>query len=241
MIGLYQVFVLAAQAYPTKRTISIIKQLRPHNIFHIAGPDKTVLFVRTIPGNFPDTGIINGFHKRISIIEEISATRHEFLYNFKMTAQGLVHQKTKFFGRFMQHPGAFLKCQSGRTITSFVNSMAGGLIREQFNRYIFFFRIFQQINHITMISDRTRLSTLHRLIYDTERFNYTIGNMPYPSLFVTGFDTRSIHFGNDTGGSGNFRRFGLCPAHSSQAGRGKQMSAQIFILRNTEFHPSGIQ
>lgn len=103
-----------------------------------------------------------------------------------MTAQGLVHQKTKFFGRFMQHPGAFLKCQSGRTITSFVNSMAGGLIREQFNRYIFFFRIFQQINHITMISDRTRLSTLHRLIYDTERFNYTIGNMPYPSLFVTG-------------------------------------------------------
>lgn len=119
--------------------------------------------------------------------------------------------KDEIFREIHATSGCVLKCQSGRTITSFVNSMAGGLIREQFNRYIFFFRIFQQINHITMISDRTRLSTLHRLIYDTERFNYTIGNMPYPSLFVTGFDTRSIHFGNDTGGSGNFRRFGLCP------------------------------
>ena len=71
-VGLYQVLVFAAKTYPTERPVAVIEEFRPHNVFHVAGEDETVL-VAAVTRYFGNAGIINGFHERVAVIEEVRA------------------------------------------------------------------------------------------------------------------------------------------------------------------------
>ena len=109
VVCFYQIFVFATQANPSERTVAIIKELGSHNIFNIAWPDKSVLFINTITGDFFYSGIVYGFHEGVSIIKEISSAGYEFLDNFEMTMQGYIYQVTELFRRFVKKAGAFFK------------------------------------------------------------------------------------------------------------------------------------
>ena len=131
LIGLYQVFLFPAQAYPTERPVTIVEQFRSHDIFDIRGPDKAVLLIDPVPGNFFYTGIIDGFHKRVSVIEEIRAASHQFLDYLEMAVQGTVDQRTETACIAGKEFRTFGKGNTNGTVASFINGMARGLIAQQ--------------------------------------------------------------------------------------------------------------
>ena len=128
MVCFYQIFVFATQANPSERTVAVVKELGSHNILDITWPDKSVFFINTIIGDFFYSGIVYGFHKRISIIKEISSAGYQFLDDFEMTAQRYVYQVTELLRRFVKKACAFLESQSGWAVSAFVNGVTGGLI-----------------------------------------------------------------------------------------------------------------
>ena len=153
--------MLATQAHPTEWSVTIVEKLRPHNVFHIAGENKAILVILFF-GNLPDSGIVDGFHKGVAIIKEISSTLHKCFYRTEVTYQRFIHQPAEFLRIFMQQVRTFLKCQSHRTITAFVSSVAGGLVGKQINMYSLIYGIFQQIDNITMIGNGDRPLAIHR-------------------------------------------------------------------------------
>ena len=128
MVCFYQIFVFTTQADPPERTVAVIKELGSHNIFDITRPDKSVFFINTIIGDFFYSGIVYGFHERVSIIKEISSAGYQFLDELEMTVQRYVYQVTEFLRRFVKKACAFLESQSGWAVSTFVNGVTGGLI-----------------------------------------------------------------------------------------------------------------
>ncbi|MPN43946.1 hypothetical protein SDC9_191507 [bioreactor metagenome] len=72
-VGLHQVLMLPTQAYPAEGSVAIVEQLRPHDIFHVGRPDKTLFLVDPVSRDFLHAGIVNCFHKGVSIIEKVSS------------------------------------------------------------------------------------------------------------------------------------------------------------------------
>ena len=99
-VGLHQVFMFSTEAHPAERTITIIKQFRSHNVFHIAGENEAVLIV-PVSRNFAHTGIVDGFHEGVPIIEEVCTVFHQPLYSLEMTLQGNIHQAPELRRIFM--------------------------------------------------------------------------------------------------------------------------------------------
>ena len=126
-VGLHQVFMFSTEAHPAERTITIIKQFRSHNVFHIAGEDEAVLII-SVPSDFAHTGIVDGFHEGVPIIEEVRAVFHQPFYSFEMTLQGSIHQAPELRRILVQHTGTLLKRQSDGTVTALVGGMAGSLV-----------------------------------------------------------------------------------------------------------------
>ena len=74
MVCLYQVFMFSTQANPSERAITVVKELRSHNVFYIARPDESVFLVYTVAGDFFYSGVVDRFHKGVSIVKEIGAS-----------------------------------------------------------------------------------------------------------------------------------------------------------------------
>ena len=163
MIGLYQIFMFTTETYPAERSVTVIKKFRPHNIFYITGEYKSILIIFFF-GNLTNSGIINGFHKGVSIIEEIGTLLYKGFYSPEMAHQRFIHQSTEFLRVFMQQICTFGESNSRRTVSAFVNGMAGSLIRKQVYMYILVYSIFQQVNDIPMISNGYRFLAVHRLM-----------------------------------------------------------------------------
>ena len=100
-VGLDQIFMLTTEAYPAERTVTVIEKLRPHNIFYVAWEDETVLVVSFF-GNLTDTGVVDGFHERVTVVEEIGTALHQCLDCLEMACQRLVHQIAESACIFMQ-------------------------------------------------------------------------------------------------------------------------------------------
>ena len=110
-VGLYQVLVLAAKTYPTERPVAVIEEFRPHNVFYVAGKDETVL-VAAVARYFGNAGIINGFHERVAVIEEVRAPADKLFYGKEVALQRSIHLTAEFGRILMQHPGTLLEGQS---------------------------------------------------------------------------------------------------------------------------------
>ena len=188
MIGLYQIFMLTTETYPAERSVTVIKKFRPHNIFYITGEYKSILIIFFF-GNFTNSGIINGFHKGVSIIEEIGTLLYKGFYSPEMAHQRFIHQSTEFLRVFVQQTCTFGESNSRRTVSAFVNGMAGSLVRKQVYMYILVYSIFQQVNDIPMISNGYRFLAVHRLMRQRKCFGNRIRDMPYPTLPMPGFNT----------------------------------------------------
>ena len=135
MIGLYQIFMFTTETYPAERSVTVIKKFRPHDIFYITGEYKSILIIFFF-GNFTNSGIINGFHKGVSIIEEIGTLLYKGFYSPEMVHQRFIHQSTEFLRVFVQQTCTFGESNSHRTVSAFVNGMAGSLVRKQVYMYI---------------------------------------------------------------------------------------------------------
>ena len=188
MIGLYQIFMFTTETYPAERSVTVIKKFRPHDIFYITGEYKSILIIFFF-GNFTNSGIINGFHKGVSIIEEIGTLLYKGFYSPEMAHQRFIHQSTEFLRVFMQQTCTFGESNSRRTVSAFVNGMAGSLVRKQVYMYILVYSIFQQVNDIPMISNGYRFLAVHRLMRQRKCFGNRIRDMPYPTLPMPGFNT----------------------------------------------------
>ena len=217
LVGLHQVFVLATEAYPTERTITIIEQFRSHDVFHIRWPNESILFIHTISGDFFYTGIINGFHKGIAIIEEIGASSHQSLNDIEVTFQAFIYLHFKSRTVFLQEASTLFETDACRTIATFINGMARCLVAEEFNVYVIVQGIFQQIDYIAMIGDGTRTLFLHGFTCQLIGFCQIRSDMLHPSLVMACKDTRIIHFSNDSRSTGDFSSLRLGTTHASQA------------------------
>ena len=109
LVGLHEVFVLAAQANPAERAISIVKQHRAHDVFHIRWPYETIFFVDSVAGNLFHAGIVDGFHERVAIVEEICAAGGEGFDCLEMAAERFVNFFAEFVMIFMEKASALLE------------------------------------------------------------------------------------------------------------------------------------
>ena len=119
--------------------------------------------------------------------------------------------------------------------------MTACLVAEQLNVLVVLNGIFEQIHHVAVICYRHRFFALHGLMRPFKGFGYRLRNFLHPSLAATCLDTRSIHFGYDGSSAGNFGCFGLSAAHAAKTRGHKEMTFQIAVGRNTEFHTSGVE
>ncbi|MPN37225.1 hypothetical protein SDC9_184741 [bioreactor metagenome] len=122
--------MFSAQAHPTERAITVIEQFRPHDIFHVRRKNKALFVIDTVFRNLFHPGIINRFHKRVSIIEKVSTVGNQFSDNIEMTAQGCIHQFMKPGSVFFQQPGALIERDSRRAISARIRLVTGGLITQ---------------------------------------------------------------------------------------------------------------
>ena len=187
MIGLYQIFMFTTETYPTEGAVAVIKKFRSHNIFYITGEYKPILIVFFF-GNLTNSGIINSFHKGVSIIEEIGPLLYKGFYSPEMACQRFIHQSTEFLRVFVQQTCTFGESNSHRTVSAFVNGMAGSLVRKQVYMYIPVYSIFQQVNDIPMISNGYRFLAVHRLMRQRECFGNRVRDVPHPTLAMPGFN-----------------------------------------------------
>ena len=123
LIGLDQILMLAAETHPTEWAISIIEEHRTHNIFYIRRPNEAIFLIHTISRDLLDSGVVYGFHERISIVEEISATSHKSLDCLEMATQRLVDELMEASGIVMEQFSALFESQSDGAIPTLVNSV----------------------------------------------------------------------------------------------------------------------
>ena len=217
LVGLHQVLVLTTEAYPTERSVAIVEQFRPHDVFYIRWPNETILFIHPISGNLLHTGIVDGFHKGIPVIKEVSATSHQCLDDIEVSFQAFIHLHIKGRTVFFQETCTLFETDTCRTIATFIYGMARCLVTEEFDMYVVVQGIFKQIHYVAMIGNGARTFFLHCLVGQLVSFLQIGSDMLHPSLVMTCKDTRIIHFGNDGRSTGNFSSLRLGTTHASQA------------------------
>lgn len=119
------------QTYPAERPVTIVEKFRPHNVLDIGRPDETVFLIDSVPGNFLYTGIVDGFHKRVSVVEEVSAASHKLLDYLEMTVQGLIDQRAEPVHIVRKKFRTLGKGDADRTVTTFIDGMTGSLVTQQ--------------------------------------------------------------------------------------------------------------
>lgn len=100
-------------------------------ILDIGWPDETVFLIYSVPGNFLYTGIVDGFHKRVSVVEKVSAASHKLLDYLEMTMQGLIDQRAEPVHIMRKKFRTLGKGNADRTVTTFIDGMTGSLVTQQ--------------------------------------------------------------------------------------------------------------
>ena len=81
--------------------------------------------------------------------------------------------------------------------------------------YIVLDTVLQQVDHITVVSDRARLTSLHTLLSKLECLGDCLGDMLHPALIVASHDTRHIHLSDDRGSTSDVGSLRLCTTHAT--------------------------
>ena len=97
----------------------------------MSSTDETVFLIDSVPGNFLYTGIVDGFHKRVSVVEEVSAASHKLLDYLEMTVQGLIDQRAEPVHIVRKKFRTLGKGDADRTVTTFIDGMTGSLVTQQ--------------------------------------------------------------------------------------------------------------
>ena len=155
MVSCNQVFVFTAEADPTEWTITIVKEHRSHDIFYIRWPNEAVLVIQTILRNFLDAWVVNGFHEGITIVEEVGTFSRQIFNHCEVASQGFIDETVEGFLVFCQQACPFFKANTSWTITTIVNVVARGLVRQEMNMDLVFIDIFKQVYDITMVGNRS--------------------------------------------------------------------------------------
>ena len=133
-----------------------------------------------------------------------------------MTSQGFIDQTVEGFLVFCQQACPFFKANTSWTITTIVNVVARGLVRQEMNMDLVFIDIFKQVYDITMVGNRSRFASFQCCLSQFHSFFGTVGHLTNPALRVTGFDPRAVHFCNDRNSFCNFSCFPLSATHPTE-------------------------
>ncbi|OPZ11119.1 MAG: hypothetical protein BWZ06_01778 [Bacteroidetes bacterium ADurb.BinA261] len=189
-ISFDQIFMFPAQTNPSKRSVTIIEELRTHDVFHIRRKDESILVVDSVFRNFFHPTIVNRFHERITVIEKICATRNKFFYDFVMTTQRSIYQFAEMLSVFFQQTRAFFVSDACRTITTGIHFVARRLIAKQLDMDMVAFGIFQQIDNVAVIGNRKRFFAHHGRLCEPKSFFFAFGYPVYPPLRIARLNAR---------------------------------------------------
>ena len=134
--------MLTAQTYPTERTVTIVKEHWPHDIFYIRWPDKAVFVIKAILRNFLDARVIDCLHKGVTVVKEVGAVVSQGLDCLEVTFQGLVNQLCKGFLVFSQETSTLFKANAGWAVAAVIDIVARSLVRQQIDMDIVLVDIF---------------------------------------------------------------------------------------------------
>ena len=216
MVSCNQVFVFTAEADPTEWTITIVKEHRSHDIFYIRWPNEAVLVIQAILRNFLDARVVNRFHKGITVVEEVGALSSQSFNHCEVTSQGFIDQAMEGFFVFCQQTCPFFKANPNWAIATIINVVARGLVRQEMNVNIVFIDIFEQVYDISMVGNRSRFTSFKGCLSQFHSFFGTVGYLANPTLRVTGFNPRAVHFCNDGNSFCNFSCFPLSSTHTTE-------------------------
>ena len=188
MVGLDEVFMLSAQAYPAEGTVAVVKEFGPHDVLHIGRPDEAVFLVDTVLGYLLYAGVIDGFHEGVAVVEEVGAACHQLLDEPEVAAKRLVDHHFKTFTVFLQQARTFLEGDACRTVSAFVDGVAGSLVAQQFDVDMVVDGILQQVDDVAVVGDGAGTTVEHRLGCQAECLGNAFGDMFHPPLLVAGLD-----------------------------------------------------
>ena len=133
VVGLYQVLMFSGQAAPPEGTVAVVKELRPHNIFHIGRENEALTGVSSVFRNILCPGVKDSLHKGVSVVEEIGSPFYQFFNQVEMPDQRHIDKLCEMLLIMSQHLGSLLEGEALRAVAAVVRHMAAGLIGEQFN------------------------------------------------------------------------------------------------------------
>ena len=169
----------------------------------------------TVLADFRNTSIINCFQEAVAVVKEIGSLFMHLADQFIVVAQSFVYKFLEAFWVFVQHFGTLFKGQTLWAVTAVVWYMAGSLVGEQVNVDVFLQQVFQQVNNVAVVSDRTRLFCFLCFQSPTERLFQTVGVFIYPALCITGHDTGNVNLSDDRSSASNISSFTLCTGHAA--------------------------
>src|SRR5664280_2841122 len=123
LVSFHKVLVLAAQAHPSERTITIVEQLWPHDVFNIGREDEPILLIHAILCNLLDAGIENSLQEAVAIVKEVRPSLHEGLDEAELASQGLVNQLAEPFPVSPQKLCPLLKREALRAVPTVICCM----------------------------------------------------------------------------------------------------------------------
>ena len=124
LVGLHQIFVLAAEADPAEGTVAVVEQHRTHDVLYIGGPYEAVFLIDAVLGDFLDACVVDGLHERVAVVEEVRSARHEGLDGLVVTAQRFVDELAEPCGIAVEQFGALLEAEAHRAVAAFVDCVA---------------------------------------------------------------------------------------------------------------------
>ena len=241
LIGRIQILRLAGQADPTERAVAVIEEDRSHDILYIGRPDKSVLIVITVLGDFLHTGVVHGLHEGVAIVKEVRSSFRQRLDRLVMSVQGLINFLDKVVAVFVQLPGSFLEAHTHRAVTAVIDIVAGGLVGKQVDMEIFCHRCFEQINDIAVVSDGDRLLCRELFLCQLENCIDIVHDHIDPALLVSGLYPRKVDFRENTDSIGDVGCLWLCAAHTAETRRYESMTCQIAVLRHAQLFASRVE
>ncbi len=236
------IFRPAAQTHPAERSVPVIEQQRPHEVFHVGGKNETIQGINAVPANLLDAGVKDRLHEAVAVVEKVGAPLHQGSYQVEVAGEGVVHQFPEPGMIGAQQFGALSEGQPLGAIAAVISRVAGGLIGEEVDGYLPGHGIFEQIDDVPVIGDGCALPFALVFFGQLEGCSRIVTDLPDPSLLAARPDPGIVHFGDEADPVGDFSGPPLRSAHSAKARRNVEDPAHISSARRqSQLETAGIE
>ena len=128
-VGLSEIVIPAAQAYPAEGAVAVVEEKRPHNVLDIRLEDEPVERVLAVFADVPDAGVVDRLEKAVAVVEEVGSAVGQGLDEFIVMPQGRIHHFLEPGVAAAQQFRALLEADPLGAIAALVDGVAGSLVR----------------------------------------------------------------------------------------------------------------